>query len=283
MTIQAKVILDSLNESNGIRLTTMELTYPRFIHAEFMTHRLFSRNAASSRAIPVSKMLKMVMDYPAMPVSWGKNQKGMSADAELKPDDTIKAGHIWLNARNLAVSFANDLLELGLHKQITNRLLEPWQNITVICSATHWTNFFRLRNHKDAQPEIQELARAMKTAQDESAPIIRDWHIPYIWDDEQHLPLETKCKISTARCARVSYLTHDGRRSIEDDLVLHERLMTGSDHGHWSPFEHVAKQTSKTWDYYDFAKDEIRNEPIWCGNFQGWIQYRKLHTGEHLK
>lgn len=283
MSIQAKVILDSLNGDNGIRLTTMELTYPRFIHAEFMTHRLFSRNAASSRAIPVGKVLSGMLENPATPIHWGKNQKGMSADEQLNEDTRLQAGKFWFNARDGVIAWARALVDMGLHKQLTNRMLEPWQNIVVICSATHWTNFFRLRDHKDAQPEIQELARAMKVAQTNSSPSVRDWHIPYIWDDEQHLPLETKCKISTARCARVSYLTHDGRRSIEDDLVLHERLMTGSDHGHWSPFEHVAKQTSKTWNYYDFAKDEIRNEPIWCGNFQGWVQYRKLHTGEHLK
>lgn len=282
MAIEAKVILDSINPWNKMRLVTMELRYPRFIHAEFMTHRLFSRNTASSRAIPVSKMLKMVVDYPAMPVSWGKNQKGMSADSELKPDDAMRAGHIWLNARNLAVSFANDLVELGLHKQITNRLLEPWKYVTVICSATHWTNFFRLRDHKDAQPEIQVLAREMKRAQEDSTPVEREWHIPYIQPDEQSLDFDTQCKIATARCARVSYLTHDGNRDIAKDLELYDRLLTGSDHGHWSPFEHVAKATDMEWDYYDFATNETRRQPVWCGNFQGWIQYRKMHSGEHL-
>jgi thymidylate synthase ThyX len=282
MSIEAKIILDSLNPHSKIRLVTMELTYPRFIHAEFMTHRLFSRNAASSRAIPITKMLKMVHDLPAMPVSWGKNQKGMSAEADLKPEDAIKAGHIWLNARNFAITFVNDLNELGLHKQIANRIIEPWQNITVICSATHWSNFFRLRDHKDAQPEIQALARAMKRAQDESTPVEREWHIPYIQPDEMGMDIEVLCKIGTARCARVSYLTHDGKRDINKDLELHQRLLNGSDHGHWSPFEHVAKAHDKKGPVYNWVREQYEEDWLWCGNFQGWTQYRKLHSGEHL-
>jgi thymidylate synthase ThyX len=278
---KAKVILDSINPYNGIRLVTSELTYPRFIHAEFMTHRMFSRNAASSRAIPTRKMIRMVEENPAMPIYWGENRKGMSADRELKePHLTIAKNH-WLSLKNVAIGYAKDFsLSMKLHKQVTNRILEPWKWMTVICSATQHSNFFALRDHEDAQPEIAHLARLWKQAQDESAPVERTWHIPYIQDDEQHLDLELRKRIGVARCARVSYLTHDGVRSIDKDMALFDRLLSGSGHGHWSPFEHVAKATPWTERRRDFSGGFSKEEPIWCGNFQGWIQFRKMHHGE---
>lgn len=278
MSFSAKVILDSVNPYNGIRLVTSELTYPRFIHAEFMTHRMFSRNAASSRAIPTDKMIDMVDNNPAMPVFWGKNKRGMAATKEI--NDIEHAKRHWILAKDLMVSSATRLNELKVHKQITNRVLEPWKYITVICSATQLSNFFALRDHEDAQPEIAHLARLWKTALDESTPEERIWHIPYIQDDEIDLDLETQRKIGVARCARVSYLTHDGKRDVDADLRLYERLLTGSGHGHWSPFEHVAEATAMSEARWDFATSTYKSAPVWCGNFQGWIQWRKRHQGE---
>lgn len=278
MSFSAKIILDSVNPYNGIRLVTSELTYPRFIHAEFMTHRMFSRNAASSRAIPAKKMIAMVDKNPAIPVYWGKNKRGMAASEELA--SPVFAKEVWLKAKAQMVESAKLMRELNLHKQIANRILEPWKYITVICTATQFSNFFALRDHADAQPEIAHLAGLWKTALDESEPTERGWHIPYIQDDEQDLPLDMRQKIGVARCARVSYLTHDGARSIEKDIKLYERLLTGSGHGHWSPFEHVACSTPLKERRWNFAKNCSEDGPVWCGNFQGWIQYRKLHQGE---
>lgn len=280
MSFSANIILDSTNPHNGIRLITSELTYPRFIHAEFMTHRLFSRNAASSRAIPTRKMIKMVEENPAMPVHWGLNKRGMAAEESLNRIEADRAERIWLAARNEATEFAKQFRKLGLHKQITNRILEPWKWMTVICSTTQTSNFMALRNHEDAQPEIQEVAKLWSGALEDSVSVEREWHLPYVQDDEQDLDLETKLKVSTARCARVSYLTHNGTRSIDKDLELHERLLTGSGFGHWSAFEHPAQATDFTAPYYDFVKKTFVEEPIRCGNFQGWIQYRKTHRGE---
>jgi thymidylate synthase ThyX len=265
MAFKADVILDSISKA-GSRLITMELTYPRFIHAEFMTHRMFSRNAASSRAIPTKKMIKMVEENPAMPIYFGKNIRGMSAREEIDKGRVPIAEELWLAARDEAVAYAKALYELGMHKQVVNRVLEPWKYITVICTATQWSNFFALRRHEDAQPEIHHLADLMHAAQSSSEPVERTWHIPYIQEDEQNLSLDIKCKIGTARCARVSYLTHAGKREIEKDLVLHERLLTGSGHGHWSPFEHVAMASSLP--------------TFRSGNFLGWRQYRKMFEGE---
>jgi len=281
MSFSAKVILDSVNPHNGIRLITSELTYPRFIHAEFMTHRMFSRNAASSRAIPSKKMIGMVKNDPAMPVYWGKNRSGMSSNEELQGDRLIMARDHWLSARDVMVGYAKDLtISMKLHKQIANRILEPWKYITVICTATQYSNFFALRDHKDAQPEIAHLARLWKMAQFNSIPRERDWHIPYIQKDEQGLPLEIRQKVSVARCARVSYLTHDGVRSIDKDLVLYQRLLTGGGSGHWSPFEHVAMATDEMETRRNFADGTKKSQPIWCGNFQGWVQLRKMQRGE---
>lgn len=278
MSFKAKIILDSINPYNGVRLVTSELTYPRFIHAEFMTHRVFSRNAASSRAIPNSKMIKYVDENPAMPIYWGKSKRGMSASKEI--ENVEEAKDLWLSAKDYMIAHAESFQKMKLHKQIANRILEPWKYITVIVSATQFSNFFALRNHKDAQPEIQHLAQIWDKAMKVSTPVERIWHIPYIQEDEENLDLELKKKIGTARCARVSYLTHDGVRSIDKDLELHQRLMTGSGHGHWSPFEHVAEATNLTGTYFNFATERWEEGPIRCGNYHGWIQYRKTCMGE---
>ena len=260
--IEAKVIKDSMSNA-GIRIVTMELTYPRFIHQEFLTHRVFSRNSASSRAIPVKKMIENIRNNPAMPVHWGENQPGMQANKEI--DNVDLAKKLWIESAELACQQAEKMLELNIHKQIANRLTEPFMHMKTIVTATEWENFFTLRDHNDAQPEIRELAIQMNNAMKESTPSTMksgDWHLPYVRDDEQHLLTETKLKISTARCARVSYLTHDGKvPDIDKDLELYHRLVI-SKPPHLSPVEHQATP----------MLDHI----TWSGNFKGWLQHRKL-------
>lgn len=293
----AKVILDSLNPFNGIRLITMELTYPRFIHAEFMTHRNFSRNSASSRAIPVEQTIQMVMENPAIPIFWGKKQKGMSSDSQV--EDIDGARREWLVGRDRAVETARSMQRLGLHKQLTNRVLEPFLWHTVICTATEWSNFFALRDHPDAQPEIAHLARLMKIAQNESVPTSRIEHMPYItsddiedaqrfvldnWSTETQLGTDYNLalrQISAARCARVSYLTHDGKRDVSKDVELFERLVNGSGgSGHWSPLEHVAFANGEQLPYKDQYSGTWKIGPAWFGNFRGWKQFRKKFSSE---
>lgn len=179
--ISAKIIADSFCAGN--RIITFELEYPRFIHAEFMTHRLFSRNAASSRAIPVSRMLELVRDRPATFVHWGKNQAGMQANEELSGDALKFAQNEWKTAAHEASTCATILNDIGAHKQIVNRLLEPFQMMKVVCTATEWDNFLYLRNHRDAQPEIHELASVMWEAMKKSTPELLtpgQWHTPYV-------------------------------------------------------------------------------------------------------
>ena len=269
MTISAKVIADSIS-LQGCRLTTMQLRYPRFIHSEFMTHRVFSRNASSSRAIPVAKMIAQVRDEPAMPVHWGKNQPGMQAFEELNADGRQDAMDRWMWAAGQAADAAEGMMNAGIHKQVANRILEPFLHISVIVTATEWANFYALRNHPDAQPEIRELAKAMLSAHLLSKPISREhgwgaanWHLPYVTEEEHNtLAVELLPKISAARCARVSYLTHDGHApSCEEDLKLFERLV-GSKPLHASPIEHQAIPAGNS-----FAQSR---------NFRGWTQHREI-------
>ena len=273
MAFSARVLLDSIS-SAGVRLTTMEVRYPRFIHSEVMTHRVFSRNAASSRAIPIRKMIDAVRAEPAMPLWWGRNQSGMQAREELSPPARALAQAEWRRALDHALLAAERLAssEIGLHKQLVNRILEPFAWITVIITATEWANFFTQRTHPDAQPELKHVAELMLAAYRASEPRrlgLGDWHTPLILPDEEAaLPLDLRRNISVARSARVSYLSHEGTRDHAKDLELYERLLAGGANGHWSPFEHVATPL--------VAADD------WSGNFRGWEQYRKRFPAEYV-
>lgn len=256
----AGILADSISPS-GVRLTTMVVTMPRIVLAEFNTHRVFSRNSASSRAIPVEKRIKMVEDDPFIPLSFGSNQKGMQAGAALDGEDAEWAQSDWIGALRDAIKWAKSLARRGVHKQIANRLLEPFCPHTVIVTSTEWANFFALRCHPAAQPEIRLCAEAMRSALHSSVPTPKrpgEWHLPLINDgDDKQLELDQQIKLSVARCARVSYLTHDGKRDPKADLELYYRLR---DSGHMSPMEHAATPIPK---------------PHWCGNFRGWMQHRK--------
>jgi hypothetical protein len=303
MTISSTVIADSLSP-HGKRITTLQLRYPRFIHSEFMTHRALSRNASSSRAIPVERMIEDIIADTAMPTHWLANKPGMQGGAEIdafvetpvlvqtnkqlmwgfgefmreQPDvlmggigrDSINQKSAWMDARDYAVGMALAFHKAGYHKQIVNRLLEPFMHINVVCTATEWDNFFHLRDHPDAEPHIADLARAMKASMKESDPVqlnVGEWHLPYSYEEEFYTrSTEERIKISAARCARVSYFTHDGRlTNPEEDIALYDRLVR-SDILHASPLEHQAQAADK----------DTRS-----GNFIGWIQNRKLHPNEN--
>jgi thymidylate synthase ThyX len=271
MGYSARVLLDSVSPA-GVRLVTMEARYPRFIHAELMTHRVFSRNAGSSRALPIKKMIAAVRDEPAMPIFWGKNQPGMSARQEIDDGARAVAEAEWRKALQNALATAERLCEsdVDLHKQLVNRILEPFAWITVIVTATEWSNFFTQRCHPDAQPEIKRLADKMLAALRGSVPrpiASGEWHTPLIQDDERSLDVELLKRLSVARCARVSYLTHEGSRDREKDLELFDRLIGGGANGHWSPFEHVATPL------------ELPDEFV--ANFRGWRQFRKFFPAEN--
>lgn len=314
--IKAEIIADSINSANGSRITSWILEYPRMVHSEFLTHRMFSKNAASSRAIPIDKMIQQIIDNPAMPIWWGKNQSGMQANEELDDNNQIKyfyddyntiqfpydggaiigekelAKQIWLESRDRAIEQVQKLNKLGLHKQIANRILEPWFNIRIIMTATEIENFFALRAHKDAQPEIRVLAEQMLELYNKSTPQFLtpgDWHIPFgdkinennnvfieLDNEAEYMGdynlcskeayNELKIKIAIARCARVSYFNYQGKDDYAADIKLCDRLF-GSVPRHLSPTEHVAQATK---------------ENNFIANFKGFKQYRYFFNDQNL-
>jgi len=299
--IYAKVVEHSSNPlyPDVPDIFTLELKYHRFIHAEFMTHRVFSRNASSSRAVPVKRVLSNVNNEPAMPIHWGQNQAGMQAGAEIDAPVFVMGRHYspqeaWELAGKDKAIFAEAFNEAGYHKQVVNRLTESHQFIKVVVTATEWANFFSLRIHPDAQPEIQELANCMRSAMNFSVPerpangmMNKNGddvytHLPYLqsidYDMYYHgdLSLDQLCAISSGRCARVSYLNHDNSQpDYHKDIQLHDDLAKVR---HMSPFEHVAKI---------MLDADPETPPIgathrdldgrwWSGNFRQWAQYRQL-------
>lgn len=248
-------------ESKGIEETyDLEVAsdYENFVANGIIVHN--SRNASSSRAIPVKKIIKQVWDDPAGPSFWGANQTGMQAYEELSDFKRIFVQNMWKFSSRVACSLAWIANLAGPHKQILNRMLEPWQYISVIATGTEWDNFFDLRDHHAAQPEIRELAQKIKCEMSNSIPQECDYHLPYISSLERDMFNPEICmKLSTARCARVSYLTHDGKKpEFSKDMELYERLV-GSTPIHASPTEHSAVAVESV----DFIK-----------NFRGWKQHR---------
>jgi hypothetical protein len=310
-TISAKSILASRHAVSGHTLHAVLTRYPRFIHAELMTHRVFSRNAASSRAIPVWKLIRDVLADPAVPIQWGSNKPGMQAGAEVAPWKRWIAKRLWLTGMYVAVALVALLHLLGLHKQICNRLLEPWSHITVLISGTQWSNFLHLRVHKDAEPHMQVLAREIQKALDgASVQVLQpgEWHLPFAStdaDDEQIFDAQEmandtreiypdvmrkyKLRLSVARCASTSYKTVDGfDMTLERAVALHDKLVA-QDPLHASPCEHVAQadgwgsvanSAAHNGSYNLAALTPKWDHPDQHGNFTGFRQYRKMLPGE---
>jgi len=263
----AKIIKDTIN-SWGARITTYEISAPRFLLAEVNTHRVIAKSAASSRAIPIKKRIEMVREAPFVPKTFGKNRAGMQATEELTDGDALAAMSAWLAAADAAVMYAMDLEMAGVHKQQANRILEPFTYFQGVLTATEWDNFFRLRNHSDAQPEFQELASIMQRLYETSTPVLNEVHLPYSDDIPAGNDLRTAMMVSSARCARVSYKTFSGVTSTPDvDLDLCEKLISS---GHMSPFDHVAISDSATLRDGMYWWDAPRNHR----HFWGWVPYR---------
>ena len=307
-SIKATVICDSISEQ-GIRLTTFEIEYPRIVMSEFNTHRSVSKNSSSSRAIPVSKMLEHTNNINLKPVYFGSKKSGMQAGDELYGNDLINAKLFWEAALFDAVTWATELDELGVSKEVCNRLVEPFQLVKVVCTATDWDNFFNLRLHPDSDPNICMLAYKMYQALQESKPYLLkagEWHLPYVnvgWngkgemcyadEDFNFVELEQAIKLSAASCASVSYrtegMTLEKADKIFDMLIKAEVI-------HSSPFEHLATPISKeveiensdyltvgfinkasdpnTWE--DGITHMNKQGELCSGNLRGFIQYRHL-------
>lgn len=273
---QVRVLAHSVGAAQ-LPLISWYLRYPRFIHAEMMTHKDFSRSAASSRAIPVKRVLAQVWKHPAIPMYWGKNQPGMQASTEINPVIRFFLRNVWINTGRLMCVVVGILHLCKLHKQTANRLLEPWQWMEVTLTTCKTKNFFGLRDHPDAQPEIAHLARLMKSSLQDSQPIVLklgEWHLPWVTEQDS---LETMKKRSAARCARSSYGLF-GNSTVERDLATYEKLV-GSTPKHASPCEHQATpDTQKT--IIVFENNRISKKLVWehpelHGNLTGYIQHRR--------
>jgi thymidylate synthase ThyX len=264
MQTRSKIIADSISPA-GYRITSFEVTYPRFILAEINTHRMIAKSTASSRAIPVKTQIAKVRHSAFVPYSFGRNQAGMQALSTLSEAEAHCARIAWLTAAASAANHAEVLADTGVHKQLANRVLEPFLYTTTILTATEWDNFFKLRDHPEAQPEFQELARLMRLGYESSSPrqlAAEEWHTPYIEADSP-LKLLDQLRVSAARCARVSYRTTDGATSsLDKDLELAKRLLTS---GHMSPFDHQGVALPA------HAKGKLLSEQR---HFVGWIPFR---------
>lgn len=238
--ITAKVIGDSYyldKYEDPHRVTTLELEYPRYIHSELLTHRVFSRNSASSRAIPIEKMIELLETNPVIP-EWTLNQKGMSGE---KVTDTLtitEADKEWDEAKKDMITRVRRLMRLGIHKQNANRLLEPFQHIKTVITGTDWQNFYNLRISEAAQPEMKKLAVKIRAAIEESTPYAlkeNQVHLPYI-DSPVGLNATKTILKSVALCAQVSYRKEDSSEETVKRII--NRLLSG-DRIHASPFEHI--------------------------------------------
>ncbi|MGD9868945.1 MAG: hypothetical protein AB7U38_13175 [Hyphomicrobiales bacterium] len=271
MAPEVTVIADSISPA-GIRLTTLQLRYWRPVHAELMTHRVFSRNARSSRAVPNKVLLREPIIEPA---KWGSNRPGMSAGDELTGWRRLLARIVWRLLARINRAGVRLLNFAGLHKQWSNRPLEWFGCIDVLVTATDFANWFALRLDAGAQPEIRDLAAAMKTAMDRSHPDplrYGEWHLPYIRPLERGLlPLQTQIEVSVARCARLSYAPFDGHADIAAERARHDRLVI-SRPVHASPAEHQATP--------DSGEPAAWHAPRMHGNLRGWCQYRKSIVDE---
>jgi len=326
--ISAEIVADSRSSVDGTRITTFVIEYPRFILSELNTHRMFSRNSASSRAIPIAKVIENVQANCAMPVAWGANQAGMQAEKECanlvmlynNGDDAeyqlgVAPEEAWKQASEEAVTIAEAFSRAGYHKQIANRLLEPFQMMRTIVTSTDYENFFHLRCHKDADPTIQELARCMKEAYEESEEKglvelldVGEWHTPFVhhyrgvdelgevglsyglsvWDEgiegwtlDQELTLEEALKVSSSCCAQVSFRKLD--TSLEKAINIYDKLVN-SKPVHASALEHCATPIIKKEDWVspfdmlgiDGVTHMDKDGNYYSGNFKSFIQYRQI-------
>lgn len=253
--MNVKVILDSLNKYNGTRLTTFELSYPQTIHQQMLTHRVFSRNSSSLRAISFSRSLDFETVYPI----WTEEKKGMVGERlnDLEHADIIdRANEIVDQMRASVEGYCLELASLGIHHQNINDYLRPFQNVHVLLSGTEFTNFFNLRIDDHAKPEIHDLALLMKTAMQESTPVYRLSHIPFALEEGEYNEEKEDLYLQVAAmCARISYV---GKGNDESNLALGKKLWANK---HLSPFEHIAFADPS---YGFFA------------NYRSWIQYRTL-------
>ena len=300
--MQVEVILASKGPDQA-PVYTVRMRYPRIIHGEVMTHRVFNRNAGSSRAQPASVTIQNLITDPFVPWHWTRNQSGMQGFDYLSEPDVDRAVYQWLLARDAAMDRANALAsptDFNLHKQVFNRLIEPFSWIDVLITATEWDNFLWLRNHEMAEPHLQDLAvlttQALMDHEDKIIPLdYGEWHTPYITDEERDITHGDAdlLMLSAARCCRISYKPFgEDQINIGKDLQRFHQL-TGGDRIHASPLEHQCQADKRvgtnhvTTHFFGEPAPVSEEIPIWAkghlhGNLHGYVQFRKIFRGERF-
>lgn len=307
--IKATILKDSISPS-GVRLITFELEYPRMILAEVNTHCMLEKNSASSRAIPVDAMLKLIEESPAMPVEWGANNPGMVSKKLLDPLHESMAKAVWSAASKTVVAFSRVLGAkdgINAHKQIANRLSETFQFMKTVMTGTEWDNFFWLRYHPDADPTFQELARCMFEAREKSVPELLypgEWHLPYVTTqrlgemrymvDGELLTLDQAKRVSASCCAQASYRKLNDTLEQADKVFGMLNLGSTDKPAHASPVAHQATPMQEIV-AYDYPERNIPADPdtweagvthmrkdrsLWSGKLRNWVQYRQLIPNE---
>lgn len=299
--ITARVVQASKSAYTGKELWTFELEFPRYILAEVNTHCILEKNSASSRAIPVKTSNELIKNNPAIPVYWGKNQSGMVAGEELGELEKEASKQVWLAAMHSAIAHSTVLDQLKNHKQVANRIVEPWQRMKTVMSGTEWANLFYLRDHPDADPTFQELAKVMIKAKSQVQPVelrYKQWHTPYVtrkiegdvihyFSAGQELTIQQALMVSASCSAQTSYRKSD--ESLEKAMQVFERLNIGSEDkpAHASPTTHqgtpiryddVIETDPLTWPVG--ITHMTKDKKLWSGKFQDFIQYRKLIPNE---
>ncbi len=259
---------------------------------------------------PIDKCSYSFAKYDAFfPEFIGTEQKGMQSGGELVEPYRSQFLQLVEQGRDFMLDLCLKMVETGAHKSLVNRYMEPWLYITVITTATEWKNFARLRVHPKAEKHFQKVAGQCMDAIAASTPQILEagqWHMPYLRDDDEELvsrglidgvkgmsfgiPIpkgfdkydshelvttETLKRISAGRCARLSYLTHEGIRDHNKDIELFDTLIhpkfdvdRDDDVIHASPLEHVGQ-----------ASDDPN---LRSGPFVGWKQFRKEFPNENM-
>lgn len=305
---ECEVILDSIIQ--GDRITCFRVTYPRIVHSEFLRHRMDSFCSASSRAIPLNRIIDQYFGY--IPDNWRKHQSGMQpiegnnifTDEELK-DYTDLYKYIMNESEKIAKLLHKE--GKGLAKEQVNRLLEPYSYITHLVQTTEkgYKHFFDLRTDKHAQYEIRCIAEMMKDKYNKSYPLKRKYHLPFYQHEfvaDSNPDILKYLKVSSARCARTSYYNHEGNMpSLEEDLKLSETLLNDK---HLSPFEFPvidrfeAEEVFTDIKWFEFVEQDrwwkkielkegfpITIRKDLSGNLNNWkvVQFRKILEKQYEK
>ena len=293
--ITVTALLKSVNVHNGKKMMTLRVKYPRIIHAEKLKHSQLKCNTSSSRAIPVKQNNQYILSDVAMPVRFGKNQSGMQDCGELDNPVVIDGKsytpqQAWEYAAGLMCKVSDAFADAGYHKQVCNRLTEPFQYTEAVFSGSEWANFFWLRCDQDADPTIKVLADLcfQAYADDDDWQLLShgQWHLPYVdckfidgeqvfYQEDKQLTLQEAKLISMSTCAQASYRKEDN--SLEKALVVEGRLFSGKK-VHASPSEHQAMAFNMFSDAFDGTGITHHNKQgdLCSGNLVGWVQFRQL-------